>query len=212
VDAYYVHFQNGYDGFYSVQAAEELYTATGPSNTKGIEAEGNVALGHGFSIYANAAFGSAKYQEGANYPNGGEWVQDAPTDVEGVYLLYQHRNWDIGFTYKRVGSYWQDNSTLNYLINGQSVAYPVDMASRIQPWGLENLFFNYTIKNSSRFRGTRIQLAMNNLADSHALVGITPAIAPTATQPFVPNGADLLNLMPGRSFTLTVTGGWAPKR
>ena len=29
---------------------------------------------------------------------------------------------------------------------------------------------------------------------------------------FVPNGADLLNLLPGRSFTLTITGGYAPKR
>jgi hypothetical protein len=41
---------------------------------------------------------------------------------------------------------------------------------------------------------------------------VTPALAATAASPFVPNGADLLNLMPGRSITITITGGYAPKR
>jgi len=212
VDAYYVHFQNGFDSYYDPVALDTLFVATGPSNTKGIEAEGNFAVGHGFSIYANIAGGSAKYQEGRNIPNGGLWVANTPTDIEGASLLYQHKNWDVGFIWKRVGSYWQDNSSLNYLINGASIPYPIDQAVKIQPWNLENLFINYTIKNSSRFRGTKIQFAINNLADTHALVGITPGIAPTLAAHYVPDGSDQLNLMPGRSFTLTVTGGWAPRR
>ena len=75
-----------------------------------------------------------------------------------------------------------------------------------------NVFFNYTVKNSSYLRGTKIQFAINNLANSHNITGITPAIAATATAPYVPNGADSLNLMPGRSFSITLTGGYAPKR
>ena len=71
---------------------------------------------------------------------------------------------------------------------------------------------NYTIKNSSRLRGTKIQLAVNNLANSHNIVGVTPAVAATATTPYVPNAGDLLNLLPGRSITITITGGYAPKR
>ena len=212
VDAYYVHFQNGFDSYMDPVSGESVAVATGPSNTKGIEAEGNVVLGHGFSIYANAAMGSAKYQTGANYPNGGEWVANTPSNIEGVNLLYQHRNWDVGLVYKRVGQYYNDNGSLTYKINGLSIPYPVDQAITIQPWELVNFFFNYTIKNSSHLRGTKIQLAINNLANAHNITGITPVTAATATAPYVANGADQLNLMPGRSISLTITGGWAPRR
>jgi iron complex outermembrane receptor protein len=212
VDAYYVHFQNGFDSYYDPVAVDTVFVATGPSNTKGVEAEGNIALGHGFSIYANVAGGSAKYQEGKNIPNGGLWVANTPTDIEGANLLYQHRNWDVGFVWKRVGSYWQDNGSVNYLINGLTIPYPVDNAVKINSWNLENFFLNYTIKNSSRFRGTKVQLAVNNLADSHSIVGVTPGIAATPSVHYQQDGSDLLNLLPGRSVTITITGGWAPRR
>ena len=48
---------------------------------------------------------------------------------------------------KRVGRYYVDNATLNYVINGVSMPYPADMAVRINPWDLTNVFINYTIKN-----------------------------------------------------------------
>jgi iron complex outermembrane receptor protein len=212
MDAYYVHFQNGYDSYTDPVSLEPVFVATGPSNTKGIEAEGNYAFGHGLSLYANASFGSAKYQGGANYPNGGQWVANTPTNIEGVDLLYQRGNWDMGLTYKRVGRYYNDNGSLNYKINGISIPYPVDEAITINPFDLVNLFFNYTMKGSSHFRGTKIQLAINNLANSHNLVGVTPATAATAAVHYVQSPSDLLNLLPGRSITLTITGGYAPRR
>jgi iron complex outermembrane receptor protein len=156
--------------------------------------------------------GSAKYQTGASYPNGGEWVANTPSNVEGLSLLWQHRNWDVGLIYKRVGQYYNDNGSLNYKINGITIPYPVDQAVTISPFNLVNVFLNYTIKDSSRLRGTKIQLAVNNLANSHNIVGVTPAIGATATAPFVSNPGDLLNLLPGRSITLTITGGYAPRR
>jgi iron complex outermembrane recepter protein len=212
VDAYYVHFQNGYQTYIDPASLEPVFVATGPSNTKGVEAEGNVALGYGLSFYGNVSVGAAKYQGGANYPNGGQWVANTPTNVEGVSLLWQHRNWDVGLIYKRVGRYFNDNGSLNYKINGITIPYPVDQAITISPFNLVNVFVNYTIKSSSRLRGTKIQLAVNNLADSHNITGVTPAIAATAAAPFVPNSGDLLNLLPGRSITLTITGGYAPRR
>jgi iron complex outermembrane receptor protein len=211
-DVYYVHFQNGYDSFIDPTTNESVFVATGPSNTKGFEAEGNVALGHGLSLYANLSVGSAKYQTGPNYPNGGEWVANTPSNVEGANLLYQHANYDVGVTYKRVGQYYQDNGTLPYLINGVSIPFPVDQALAIEPWNLVNLFVNYTIKGTSHLRGTKIQLAINNLANSHSLVGLTPGVAATASAPFVQSPTDQLNLLPGRSFSITFTGGYAPKR
>jgi iron complex outermembrane recepter protein len=211
-DLYYVHFQNGYDSYTDPTTNEPVFVATGPSNTKGIEAESNYAIGYGLSIYGNLSFGSAKYQEGQNYPNGGLWVANTPSNVEGVSLLWQHHNYDMGLTWKRVGRYYQDNSTLTYKINGISIPYPVDQALAIEPWDLVNVFLNYTIKNSSHFRGTKIQLAVNNLANSHSLVGLTPGVAPTLTAAYVQSPSDQLNLLPGRSISITITGGYAPKR
>ena len=168
--------------------------------------------GDGFSIYGNFTVGSAKYQKGANYPNGERWVANTPSNVEGISALWQHRNYDFGLTWKRVGTYYQDNGSLSYKINGISIPFPVDEAYKIQPWNLVNFFVNYTVKTSSHFRGTKIQLAFNNLANSHSLVGITPGTAATATTPYTQSPNDLLNLLPGRSISLTITGGYAPKR
>jgi len=211
-DAYYVHFQNGYDSYTDPDTFEAVFVATGPSNTKGIEAESNVALGHGFSLYLNASVGSAKYQTGPNYPNGGLWVADTPSNMEGANLLYKHGNWDIGVVEKRVGQYYNDNGSLKYTINGAKLPFPVDEAITIQPFNITNLFFNYTVKGSSYLRGTKLQLSINNIADSRNIVGITPAVAATSAVHYAPSGGDLLNMLPGRSLTLTITGGYAPRR
>jgi iron complex outermembrane receptor protein len=189
-----------------------VYVATGPSNTKGVEAESSIALTHGLSLYINGSLGSAKYAGGPNYPNGGEWVQDTPKNVEAASLLYQHANWDVGLIEKRVGTYYNDNATLTYNINGIKIPYPVDQAITINPFSLTNFFFNYTIKNASWLRGSKIGLATNNLFNSHNIVGITPFTAPTTTVAYAPNPGDQLNLLPGRSVMVTLTVGWAPKR
>ena len=199
LDAYYVHFQNGYASYIDPTTTEPVFYQTPPSNTKGIEAEANIVIGYGISLYGNVSFGQAKYKSVASYIDGGRWVANTPSDVEGLSLLYQHRNWDVGMTCKRVGQFYNDNGTIN-----QAIA--------IDPFDLVNLFFNYTIKNASRLRGTKIQLAFNNLADSHNIVGVTPANAGTIAAPFVANPGDLLNLLPGRSITITITGGYAPRR
>ncbi len=211
-DAYYVHFQNGYDSYYDPVAADTYFVPTGPSNTKGIEAESNIVIGWGFTLYVNGSLGSAKYQEGVNIPNGGLWVADTPKNIEAVSLLWRHKNFDLGFVDKRVGTMYNDNATFLYTINGIKIPYPVDQAITINPFNLVNVFANYTIKNQSWLRGSRIGLAVNNLADSHNIVGVTPAIAPTATAAYVQNPGDLLNLLPGRSVLVTFTAGWAPKR
>ena len=211
-DAYYVHFQNAYDMYLDPISTEEVFVATGPSNTKGVEAESNIILGWGLSLYVNGSLGSAKYQTGPNYPNGGLWVANTPKNVETVSLLWRHKNWDVGLVDKRVGTLYNDNGSLNYLINGAKIPYPVDQAITINPFNLVNVFVNYSIKNASWMRGSKIGLAVNNLADSHNIVGVTPFVAATAAAPYVQNAGDLLNLLPGRSVMVTLTMGYAPKR
>jgi iron complex outermembrane receptor protein len=212
MDYYYIHFQNGYQTYTDPTTNEPAFTATGPSNTQGFEAEGNVLIGWGFSAYANFSAGTAKYAKGANYPNGGEWVANAPLDVEGLALMWRHKNWDIGFTDKRVGRMYNDNGSLPYVINGITIPYPIDQAIKIEPFNVSNFFANYTIKNASWLRGSKLGIAVNNLADSHAIAGVTPFVAATAAVPYASNPLDQLNLLPGRSVMATLTVGWAPRR
>jgi len=163
-------------------------------------------------MYVNGTLGSAKYQTGPNYPNGGLWVADAPKNVETVSLLWHHNDWSVGLVDKRVGTLYNDNGSLPYVINGISIPFPVDQAYTINPFNVVNLFANYEIKNSSWLRGSKIGLAFNNLADSHNLVGITPGTAATLTAHYVESPNDQLNLLPGRSVMVTFTVGWAPRR
>jgi iron complex outermembrane recepter protein len=211
-DAYYVHFQNPYTSYTDPTTNEPVFVATGPTNTKGIEAESNIILGWGFSLYLNGTMGSAKYAGGQNYPNGGFWVANTPKNIETVAFLWRHKNWDVGLTDKRVGTLYNDNGTLTYLIGGIKVPFPVNEAITISPFNVLNVFVNYQIKNQSWLRGSKIGVAVNNVADSHNVVGITPFTPATTTAAFVPNAGDQMNLLPGRSVMATFTIGWAPKR
>ncbi len=211
-DAYYVHFQNGFDSYIDPTSQETIFVPTGPSNTRGVEFESNIVLGHGFNLYLNGSKGSAKYAEGPNLPNGGLWVANTPRDIEGIAVFWQKKSWDVGVINKRVGKMYNDNGTLTYLIYGQKLPFPVDQAISLNPFDVTNVFINYTIKNASRLRGTKIQLGVNNLMNSHNVVGVTPAIAATPAVAYVANGGDLLNLLPGRSIAITITGGYAPRR
>jgi iron complex outermembrane receptor protein len=211
-DAYYIHFQNGYDNYTDPTTNEPVFVATGPSNTKGIEAESSFVLGYGLSLYANGSMGSAKYQTGPNYPNGGLWVANTPRNVETVSLLWHLKDWSAGLVDKRVGSLYNDNGSLNYLLNGISIPYPVDEALQIDSFNVVNVFANYTVKGSSWLRGSKLGLAVNNLANSHDIVGITAGTAATAAVHYVASPTDQLNLLPGRSVMMTFTLGWAPKR
>jgi iron complex outermembrane recepter protein len=88
----------------------------------------------------------------------------------------------------------------------------VDQVISINPFTVVNLFANYTIKNQSFLRGSKLGLAINNLTNDRNIVGITPATAATQFASYVPNSGDLLNLLPGRSVMATLTVGWAPRR
>jgi len=211
-DAYYIHYQNAYAAFLDPTTQEDVWTQTGPSNTKGLEAESNIVIGHGLNLYLNGSLNSAKYQEGPNYPNGGLWVQNAPKNIETYGLFYQHKNWDVGILEKRVGTQYNDNGSLAYNINGASLSFPVDQAVTINPFDLTNFFFNYTIKNEGWLRGSKIGFAANNLFDNKNIVGITPATKPTIIAPFAPAAGDLIQTLPGRSVMVTLTVGYAPKR
>ena len=187
-DGYYSHFQNPYAETPDT-TGEPVYYATGPSNTKGVEAESNIVLGYGFSLYVNGTMGEAKYQ------NSGLWVANAPKNTEGVGLTYRVKAWDLGFFDKRIGPMWNDNGS-----NNQAVA--------INPFSMTNVFANFTIRGESWLRGTKIRFGVNNLQNSHNIVGVTPA----STASNAPANGDILTLLPGRSVSIGMTFGVAPTK
>jgi iron complex outermembrane receptor protein len=80
-------------------------------------------------------------------------------------------------------------------------------AVAIDPFDLTNLFVNYALRGSSKLSQSRIRLAINNLTNSHAITGITPA----SSKSNAPAPGDVLTLMAGRSIALSLTVGFSPK-
>jgi iron complex outermembrane receptor protein len=193
-DGYYSHFQNPYSNLCDNTTGECYFYQTGPSNTKGVEAESNILIGHGFSLYVNGTLGSAKYQEGRNFANGGLWIANTPKNTEAVGLTYQQKSWDIGIFNKRVGTMYNDNGSINQAVT-------------INPFNVTNLFFNYTVKGTSFLRGSKLRFAINNLFDDHSIVGVAPFNKNSAPSP-----GDVLTLVPARSVSVTLTVGYAPSR
>ena len=104
-------------------------------------------------VYLNGTVGSAKYNDT------GLWAQNTPKDTETLGLTYNQGNWNFGLFNKRVGRLYNDNGA-------------VHQAFTIDAFNLTNLFFNYTLRGTSKLSQSRIRLAVNNLTDSHAITGV----------------------------------------
>ena len=188
VDYYHINFQNDYTSTTDPVSGETLYFLTSDSTTQGVEVESTVLVGAGFAVYLNGTAGTAKYNDTK------QWVQNAPKDTETIGVTYNMGSWNVGLFNKRVGEMWQDNGAAH-----QAVA--------IDPFHITNLFVNYQLRGSSRLRSTRIRFAVNNLTDSHAITGVTPA----STASNLPAAGDILTLMSGRSVSVSLTIGYSPK-
>jgi iron complex outermembrane receptor protein len=204
-DGYYTHFQNTYVGSPDPNIATATqYTTSGDSSSKGFEGETNVYLTHGLSFYANGTVGTAKYisqtVNGVVNPNYGLWVANTPANTESLGLTYQQKYLDLGIFNKRVGEMWNDG-TASFGTANQVIP--------IAPFNVTNVFFNYTVRNGSHFDQTKLRFTVNNLFDQHNITSVTQAATSTT---YVPGPSDTLGLLPGRSFTLSVTFGYAPKR
>jgi iron complex outermembrane receptor protein len=195
-DYYYIHFENSY----VATPVENSYTynTTPPSNTTGFEAEGNLALTHGLSLFMNGTVASAKYVSTATTPE--LWVASAPHDTETEGVTYQNKSWDLGFFNKRVGSQWNDNTDASGNLLHQAI--PID------PFSVANLFLNYTLRNGSRFDQSKIRLSFNNLFDNENNTAVTAANTGTAAIPFTPAGGDQFTLVPGRSVMVSFQLGF----
>lgn len=188
VDVYHVHFDNDYASTNDPTTGEPVYYLTGTSITKGVEAESNIVIWKGLSAYLNATAGKASYS------STGLWVAGTPSDTEAMGLNYQTSRWNVAIFNKRVGRTWNDNGSINE-------------ASPNDAFNMTNVFVNYTLGGGSPFDRTKLRLAVNNLTDSHAITAFTPGLKTTN----LPNPADVLTMLAGRSVSFMVTVGFSPR-
>ena len=199
-DFYYIHFQNAYSASPDPNTPTATqFTASGDSASKGFEGEANVSLTHGLSLYLNGTVGTARYATDG-LANKGLWVANTPANTQAMGLTYQQKYFDVGIFHKRVGDMWNDNTGTN--------GATVNQVIPIQPFNVTNVFFNYTLRNGSRFDQTKFRLSVNNLLDNQNITSITQATKGTV---FAPGPNDTLGLMPGRSISMTVTLGFSPR-
>ncbi|HEX7798226.1 MAG TPA: TonB-dependent receptor [Vicinamibacterales bacterium] len=191
VDVYHITFQNDYSSATDAVTGDTNYYFAGSAVTQGVEAESTILVGGGLAVYLNGTVGSAKYTDSK------QWVQNTPKNTETLGLTYNRGNWNFGFFNKRVGPLFNDNGA-------------VHEAFAIDPFNLTNLFFNYTVRGSSRLSQSRIRLAVNNLTDSHAITGI-PQGGTAKSTTAAPSPLDLLTVMPGRSVSVSFSVGVATR-
>lgn len=211
-DVFHIHFVNQYSSFTPASGPDEGFTyyyATPPSDTNGFEGEGNFYLAKGLSFFMNGTFGSAKYESSngtaatatapAQGPTPSAWVALTPHDTESLGLTYQQKAFDVGFFNKRIGDRWNDDGPYHQVV-------PMD------PFWMNNFFFNYTLRRGSRFDDSKIKLSVNNLFDDHDIVSISPANSVSASlMQYTPSMADQLQQLPGRSVMLTFQLGFSPR-
>jgi iron complex outermembrane receptor protein len=189
VDAYHTKLDNAYTQVKdNTNPLNPLYTypMVGNQIAQGIEAESNIILNKGFSLYLNGTYGSAKYDTGL-------WVAGAPADTETVGLNYRQTDaWNTSLMFKRVGKLYADNKTTHE-------------AFAIDPVMLTNLFVNYTIKQPVNFaKQAKFQFGINNLFNKHSIVDV-PGAGTTTSSSAAPSNADLLTVTPARSASITMT-------
>jgi len=161
----------------------------------------------GLSLVVNGTLGEAKYEaagattlgNGTVIPASGVlWVAGVAKNTVNAGFTYQDKGFDVGFFNKRIGSRFVDNGT-------------VHEATTLDPFWMNNLFVNYTIRKNSIFDQSKIKLSVNNLMDYHDVVGLSPGASATSTVPFAPNALDQLQLLPGRSVMITFQVGLQPR-
>jgi iron complex outermembrane receptor protein len=219
-DAYRIRFQNSYSSVIDPTTTETVNFLQPSSITEGIEFETTIVPMRGLNFYLNASGANAYYVGEVNagtlaaplYVNApsGLWVAQTPSDTAMQGVTYQSKGFDLGVFNKLVGVQRVDSGAYH----NQATVGNFDVT---------NAYFNYTIRSHSMFDQTKIQLGGNNLLNQHSLTALTLAGSPTTNvipgtttvDPFKQttaiNGSDNPTFVAGRSFTVSVTFGFAPK-
>ncbi|HUO21970.1 MAG TPA: TonB-dependent receptor [Caulobacteraceae bacterium] len=195
LDAYYIDFSNyitsyvinatNTPGATSAEIGQSAYTNGGGAIYEGVELEGQYVLDHGFSLYGNATYNSAKYK-GSNV-----WLAEAPQSTAAAGVLYDDKHGPFASIIgKWIGSRFGldvplENASIRQNEFGLDGYWTADLAVG---WRFHNL--TPMVKDFSA------SLKVSNLFDNHVINDYAGQQAATTTA--FPYGQPLYWTMPGR--------------
>ncbi|MET4519071.1 TonB-dependent receptor [Bradyrhizobium sp. I1.7.5] len=146
-DVYYIDFNN-------MIASQTIGGITNYFNAggviyQGVEVEGTVHVGNGFSVFANGSLNSAKNKQT------GQWIAQAPNATAATGLIYEEGNWHASLTDKWVGQRFGD----------------VGEKQPLSPFNQLDMAITYKVKNPlPNLAAVTAKFGIDNLLDSHAIV------------------------------------------
>lgn len=146
-DVYYIDFQNMI-GSRNVGGITSYFNAGGVIY-KGVELEGTVHVGNGFSVFANGSLNSAKNIQT------GLWINEAPNATVAAGLIYEEGNWHASLTDKWVGKRFGD----------------VGETQPLSPFNQLDMAITYKVKNPlPNLAAVTAKFGVGNILDSRAIV------------------------------------------
>lgn len=185
LDAYRIEFDNYVSTV--TEGGNTLYVNSGGVLYRGIEAEGHLQLGAGFSVVANASLMRATFQDSfmtSPVQLAGDTIPFAPRYTGLAGLLYGQGRWQASVLAKLIGTQYQGK-------NGSA-----DGASyRVGAYSYTNMSVTRFLTDPLGPHSVRLTLSLDNLWNSDA---ITDNAGPSVL------GPDLVNVLPRRNFMLSV--------
>lgn len=185
LDVYRVDF----DDYVSTvtQGGDTLYVNSGSVLYRGIEAEGHVRLGVGLTAVANASVMRATFEDSrmtSPLQLAGDTIPFAPRYTGLAGLLYGRGRWRASLLAKFVGTEYQGKNG-----SADGTTY------RVGAYSYTNLSVTRFLTDPGAAHEVRLRLSLDNLWNSSA---ITDNAGPSVL------GVDLVNVLPRRSFMLSV--------
>ena len=176
-DVYYIDFSNQVG---NTPGANSVAYNLGGVRYSGLESEGTVYVGDGFSLYGNGSLNNARHKQKGSGAN--NHVPNAPVATAAAGVIYNKSNWTGSLIEKWVGSrYGDDNGTQG-----------------LDPYATLDMSVGYTFADGPTWaKKATVKLDLNNLYDStkiYALAGYT-----------VGAGTPLYWTIPGRSVFASVS-------
>ncbi|AHB10654.1 TonB-dependent receptor [Zymomonas mobilis] len=199
-DGYYIDFSN-YIASAQINVpnigTETTYVNSGGAIYKGLEIEGQYAIGYGVSLYGNYSVNSAHYKDSKIR------VAASPKSLASFGVLYEKKDGPyFSFIGKYVGNHWGLDSTTdtagNTVFKNQYLIHSNITADMAFGWHFKNVGGNI-------LRNITPSIKISNVFGSHAISDFAGNQSKTTAE--YPNGAPLYWRLSGRSvfFNLTMT-------
>ncbi|MCC8965365.1 TonB-dependent receptor [Bradyrhizobium sp. Pear76] len=146
-DVYYIDFNNMIAS--RTVGGIASYFNAGGAIYQGVEVEGTVHVGNGFSVFANGSLNSAKNKQT------GQWIAEAPNATAAAGLIYEQGNWYASLTDKWVGSRFGD----------------VGEKQPLSPFNQLDMAITYKVKNPlPNLAAMTARFGISNILDSRTIV------------------------------------------